>query len=295
MAPEQTSPEYVPIINNENVYAYLFGWVSVICWIMVFTPQIWRNYKEKNGKGLSLCFLLIWLVGDVFNLLGVVMEHLLPTMFLLAVYYTLADVVLLLQVLYYRNMVNKDALTGEYQHLLNNNAERAQHSRDSVRLQSLICLYTIHKQQFYSWCGLLFLFVVFLITGVRYLRVPQFFGWFSAICYVCSRFPQILKNKREESTQGLSLLMFCLGMVGNLSYCVSILLQSTETHYILQNLPWLVGSGGTLILDVFIAFQFYLYKDRSSQLENVQSERYINTSNNVGYEEVEDENIVDMF
>jgi solute carrier family 66 (lysosomal lysine-arginine transporter), member 1 len=60
---------------------------------------------------LSLTFLLIWLLGDVFNILGAVLQGVLPTMIVLAVYYTLADIVLLLQCFYYRGFTLSDAPT----------------------------------------------------------------------------------------------------------------------------------------------------------------------------------------
>ena len=41
---------------------------------------MWENYRRKSGDGLSMTFLVIWLAGDVFNLLGVIMQDLLVTM-----------------------------------------------------------------------------------------------------------------------------------------------------------------------------------------------------------------------
>lgn len=40
----------------------------------------------KSGEGLSVPFILLWLAGDVTNLLGGALAHLLPTMITLAVY-----------------------------------------------------------------------------------------------------------------------------------------------------------------------------------------------------------------
>lgn len=50
--------------------------------------------------------------------------------------------------------------------------------------------------------------------------VPQMFGWGSAILYCSSRIPQIMQNFRNESVQGLSLVMFIFSVVGNITYCV---------------------------------------------------------------------------
>ena len=44
-------------------------------------------------------------MGDIFNIIGAVLQKVLPTMIILAVYYTLADLVLLAQCLWYRRRV----------------------------------------------------------------------------------------------------------------------------------------------------------------------------------------------
>ena len=76
--------------------------------MVVFSPQIFENFRRKSADGLSLLFLVIWLAGDVFNILGAVLQGVLPTMIILAVYYTLADIVLLFQCLYYRGFSFSD-------------------------------------------------------------------------------------------------------------------------------------------------------------------------------------------
>ncbi|KAI9757504.1 MAG: hypothetical protein M4579_003417 [Chaenotheca gracillima] len=80
------------------------GSVSIACWVVVFSPQIIENFRRGSADGLSLLFLVVWLAGDVFNILGAVLQGVLPTMIILAVYYTLADIVLLGQCFYYRGI-----------------------------------------------------------------------------------------------------------------------------------------------------------------------------------------------
>jgi len=53
---------------------------------MVYTPQIIENYRRKSGEGLSVTFVVIWLIGDLFNLFGAILAGLLPTVIILAVY-----------------------------------------------------------------------------------------------------------------------------------------------------------------------------------------------------------------
>lgn len=52
----------------------------------MYSPQIRKNYQLKSGEGLSLLFLYTWVVGDVCNVLGAVIGHLLPTVIILGVY-----------------------------------------------------------------------------------------------------------------------------------------------------------------------------------------------------------------
>lgn len=90
-----------PIILDAQAISGITGSISIACWIIVFAPQIYENFRRKSLEGLSLTFIILWLAGDVFNVLGAVLQGVLPTMVILAVYYTLADVVLLWQCLVY--------------------------------------------------------------------------------------------------------------------------------------------------------------------------------------------------
>ncbi|CZS97060.1 related to PQ loop repeat protein [Rhynchosporium agropyri] len=86
----------------------ILGSISIACWIVVFSPQIVENFKRGSADGLSLQFIIVWLAGDIFNILGAILQGVLPTMLILAIYYTIADVVLLLQCFYYRGFTWKD-------------------------------------------------------------------------------------------------------------------------------------------------------------------------------------------
>jgi uncharacterized protein with PQ loop repeat len=126
-------------------------------------------------------------------------------------------------------------------------------------------------------------------------RWGQIFGYLCAVLYLGSRVPQLLLNYRRKSTEGVSLLFFLFACIGNLTYVLSIFAYSPvcgsqwENHapvvavvveplrdhqppvcqpgeaasiygrYILVNLSWLLGSLGTLLLDLAIFVQFFLY------------------------------------
>ncbi len=56
------------------------GSVSIACWVVVFSPQINENFRRGSAEGLSIVFLVAWLAGDVFNILGAILQGVLPTM-----------------------------------------------------------------------------------------------------------------------------------------------------------------------------------------------------------------------
>ncbi|KAK0729917.1 PQ loop repeat-domain-containing protein [Lasiosphaeris hirsuta] len=84
-------------------------------------------------------------------------------------------------------------------------------------------------------------------------------GYFSAVCYLCARIPQIIKNYQEKSCEGLALLFFLLSLTGNLTYGASVISYSQEQDYFIRALPWLLGSLGTMVEDCIIFVQFRLY------------------------------------
>ena len=98
----------------------------------------------------------------------------------------------------------------------------------------------------------------------------QVLGYASAVAYLGARLPQIYKNWKDQSCEGLSLLFFILSLLGNFTYGIGILAHSTESQYIITNLPWLIGSFGTMVEDVTIFIQFHLYRvDEEDDEEDV--------------------------
>ncbi|KAL8879591.1 MAG: hypothetical protein Q9198_002829 [Flavoplaca austrocitrina] len=83
------------------------GSISLASWILVFVPQLTENYKAKNAQGVSLAFLAVWFVGDITNLIGAVWAQLVPTVIALAFYFCLADIILILQCLYYNYLFDR--------------------------------------------------------------------------------------------------------------------------------------------------------------------------------------------
>lgn len=100
----------------------------------------------------------------------------------------------------------------------------------------------------------------------------QFLGYLSAALYLTARIPQIWKNYREQSCEGLSLLFFILSVMGNATYGAGILAHSTEHNYVLKNIPWLLGSLGTMVEDGVVFWQFRLYRNNEVEQAVVDDE-----------------------
>jgi uncharacterized protein with PQ loop repeat len=64
--------------------------------------------------------------------------------------------------------------------------------------------------------------------------IPQILGWLSAVLYAGSRLPQLIKNWKQQSTEGLSSGMFICAVFGNIFFAlVSFTKQYEITKYLL--------------------------------------------------------------
>jgi len=285
---------------QNDMASNLAGSISIACWIVVLVPQLWTNYKRQSGDSLSITFLIIWLLGDLLNLAGALLQDLLPTMIVLAFYYNLTDIILLVQVFYYR--LGRDASAEEEIVMIteetplvrprkSSQSEQISRSPMSYTLEIMagilcVCLtgavayYFSNEEQGMNFeddlSGTINQYVVmnrfYWVTGNALGPAPpsyvallgQTLGWGSAVLYLGSRIPQIIKNFKNRSCEGLSIIMFCFSVLGNATYCLSILFHSIEPEFILIHLPWLLGSGGTLLFDFMIFSQFYIYRDNKN-------------------------------
>ena len=64
---------------------------------------------------------------------------------------------------------------------------------------------------------------VFASSAQKYIGLA--IGWISAVVYLCSRVPQVVKNVRRGSVEGLSILMFICTVMGNLTYGCGIMIH----------------------------------------------------------------------
>lgn len=131
------------------------GVVSVISWGVAEIPQIVTNYKQKSAEGLSIAFLMTWVLGDFFNLFGCMLEPAtLPTQYYMAVLYTVTTMVLAGQTVYYGHIYprlkrgrpfckiesagNDRQIIGKVNGKETNSSERSQDGSDTIGRQSVL-------------------------------------------------------------------------------------------------------------------------------------------------------------
>ncbi|KTW31191.1 uncharacterized protein T551_01264 [Pneumocystis jirovecii RU7] len=250
----------------------IFGSISLASWIITVYPQLIENYRRKSGDSISLPFLFLWLVGDIFGLIGYVKncvgEVLNGRKISMGEAYTYYYCY---PVLYYKHRY----------HLRNNVQEKV--FKGTTPLQVFLSMLIVIVFGVLGWI------ITVAIGGVKKpdTQTPNsvgflVFGYIGAFLYckllignhmylfltdwyiVFARIPQIKKNFESKSTEGLSLLFFVFTLLGNITYAISILLIDVSRKYIMMNLPWLLGSLGTLSMDILIFFQFMIYKRKEN-------------------------------
>ena len=102
-------------------------------------------------------------------------------------------------------------------------------------------------------------------TGVA---VGTVIAWASALVYLSSRPPQILRNYRRHSVEGLSPIMFMNACLGNLTYGVAVLLRGPAAK-VKAAAPFLMGSLGVMAFDFFILGQFWWYNQKRDRKRRV--------------------------
>ncbi|RPB07060.1 PQ-loop-domain-containing protein [Morchella conica CCBAS932] len=278
------------------------GTISLVSWIVLLVPQILENYKNQSGDGVSTAFLLVWLFGDIANLAGALKSDLLSTVITLAIYFCLADIIIISQTFYYkytnaRKIAVKEArrqsrssnVDDPTQPLFSRRRSSGANSRNrlSRTMPGNPALSTVAEKDasameemtrnFFSIISVVFIGCLgwFLVwksgawsvtvedgDSIEISLIGAILGYISSVLYLGARIPQIIKNYRCQSCEGLSILFFMLSLLGNLSYGAGILLHSTEHDYVIHNLPWLIGSLGTMVQDFIIFGQFHYYKGK---------------------------------
>ncbi|XP_053307893.1 lysosomal amino acid transporter 1 homolog [Spea bombifrons] len=257
-------------VDGWDVASVYLGLLSIPLFITSSLPQYYRSIKTGNmDKAISIWFLLGWLAGDSCNFIGAFLSHQLPLQTYTAVYYVMSDILMLTLYIYYKyrkrspagavriNAVCGFVLVGSVasMSLLRAPGSAASDSGAGGHGRRLLAFSDSGNKPF---------------TNQEIIGV--FIGSVSSLFYLMSRIPQMITNFKRRSTEGLSVLLFLMVVLGNLTYGTSVLLKNPESgqsvqDYILRHLPWIIGSLGVMSLDIIILLQFLVFRKNPNSSE----------------------------
>lgn len=241
-------------IEIGKVLSNVFNIASMITWMFVFIPQILTNIKNKSTEAISFYFLFCWLMGDLFSIQSASNLNLNEVIVYNGWLHVFFDVILIMQWFYYSYKFNfdNDALAESVLLLSYSQAVRQPK--------------TIVKKEFLLVCGIIFQFII-NVCMYNYINCKKtlavLVGWGATCVFFFSRIPQICRNYKRKSVQGLSLVTFFLISIANNMFLISILVQMIDVQdkyaFILTNLQWIVGILLSDVVDIIILYQFKKY------------------------------------
>lgn len=248
---------------NGQTWAWIFSSISNNLWLLVIIPQLYKNYKNKNVEAISLSLLLCLLFGDILSIISAYAKNLNYIIIYTGLYHILLNLIIIIQIIYYRLY--------------------------HFRSYESVPLFNIHVVNFAYMNCFTFNELCFLTLGISlifiistlliciqninsYFLISNLCAWFSTSIFMIARIPQIFLNFKRRSTDGLSFISFIIINIANFFFLLSILivLHDLPIHqhldYIKANIQWIIGSSFTIIFDVILFYQFYIYRD---SLENI--------------------------
>lgn len=230
--------------------------LSNISWLFVFIPQILENIKNKSSDAISFYLILLWYIGDTFSTISVIYKSVTPILLYVGIYHIIFDLIFISQVIYYRLPAIQS-----YPQLLN---------EDSYRYDLLYYIKdVITMQEVYTFLGYNIVLILSqsVLHYLPHIIIGNIFAWLSTIIFLTSRLPQILLNYQRKSVRGLSFVTFFNIAIANQLFLISVLINLLDFQspilrlkFILENLPWIVGSSGTIFFDIILFLQFWKYR-----------------------------------
>ncbi|KAA6424488.1 MAG: PQ loop repeat family [Trebouxia sp. A1-2] len=283
------------VYNARDLAGFTFGMASIVCWLVAQVPQFITNIKRQRADALSPWFLAEWLLYIYFQtlqhrrerLLNIPRQRLSPDDPL------------------YRHAVRRPASVDEERGSILLPQQSSTSSRSSgkaPRVLACLAVMLVLQSQWpvqqhsllpdHHWQGSVMgpgssrhLMAVDAMAPAMsqaalggggnagrpdWVRtVGTIIGWSSSGFYLGSRLSQIWKNQSRQSAEGLSLAMFACAITANVCYGLGILIRAYSWDVVRSSAPWILGSLGTVSLDIVIFTQGVMFasKKRSAEVD----------------------------
>lgn len=269
--------------------------ISLMSWICAQLPQIYTNYKNKSADGISPLFLLLWFMGDFLSFTSCLLNDVvLKFQVYLSLFFIGNDIMLCFQYYYYNSIYPKrhgsiyspldstrkhndddngpvmNPSTAVDMHINDSEGSSSPYTSSSPLKLSMIASTMVGSANALSTMP------VKRDSGAQTLGLVL--AWSCTVVYMLSRCPQLYKNYQRKSVEGINSVLFGAALVGNLTYTLSILTScefiydDQKSDFFMKELPYILGSSGTVIFDVFYFYQKYLYRNsgKNTQVMGLQ-------------------------
>jgi lipid-A-disaccharide synthase-like uncharacterized protein len=196
---------FIVIMLLGETLSLVFGMSNLVIWVGIFVPQIYKNYTNNCSKAISYLFYYKLLIGGIISLSIALIKQTNITIIYVGVHHLIITTILMSQLLYYRikNHGYVSIPTDE------SNQERYYLSKVEIM------------------CSVIITPVVFILLVIVYINrnviLMDVLAWVANILFTTSKFTQIYKNYKKQSTEGLSQFSFVCMIFTDLFFLASIL------------------------------------------------------------------------
>lgn len=274
----------------------LFSSVSLMAWVCAQVPQIYQNYMCKHTEGILPLFLALWFLGDLLSFLScLINDAVLKFQVFLSLYFLCNDAALCYQYYHYKDGYrvirppddirgDSDTFTNTETAILTATVMSVRPSVETLSLSDELAPSSFGAVDRKPSVATQVATVALMLHVAGAMAISKVGGpaasepapftetlalvlaWGCTVVYMSSRCPQLYKNWQRKSVDGISPLLFGLALVGNLTYTFSILTSCkfldapSKGDFFWKELPYIMGSAGTVVFDVGYFYQRRLYR-----------------------------------
>lgn len=218
---------------NIDIASNVLSIISLVFYSIVYFPQFYTIFKNKSSEGVSIYMVIIWNQADVLSLIATILLQLPVSLVIIGWYHMIIGTIMTIYVLGYKHNKTK---------------------RDVI-IVSLIIITNILAPVFST------IYASYSSTEI----IGSIISWITMCMYIIGRFPQLVLNFKNKSTKDLSILMYIFTIIANIAYLILILI---DPQYIMDNLPWIISTSFTIVLDFIVIAQHHYYLRKNDQYIN---------------------------